>query len=133
MVEKAKPIGPVAPIQVISLERPDLLASPKRRGFHRRWIRNTEEDIERMEEIGYTTVKKGEGDDNVSRRELVLMEIPQAIYEERVRLKVAYVKERRRQTAKLASAETDRIVALGREGLSKTIGGVTTTEPTEPR
>jgi len=126
MAEKTEKL--VAPIPVVSLERPDLLMSPKRRGFHRRWIRNTEEDIERMTEIGYQVAKREGADTPVTRRELILMEVPEAIYAERVRLKVAKVRERRARAAKTASQETERLAqSEAFKGLAKAIGGVTTT------
>ena len=122
--------GPVAPITQIMLERPDVLSAPKKGGFHRRWIRDTEEDVERMGELGYQVVKKDGGSELVRRRELVLMEIPQSLYEDRLRAKVARVHARRsaRNIRQAAASETDRLAAAPElKGVVKTIGDVSIT------
>lgn len=99
--------GPVAPISVVSLHSPNLLASPKRAGFHRRWIRNAEEDVEAAKEVGFQVVHKEGTDSPHTRRDMVLMERPQAIDDERTRLRVEHVKANRRALQRSAQRESD--------------------------
>lgn len=99
---------PPAPLQVVSLERLDLLSAPKRSGFHRRWARNTDEDIERLRESGYVVVKNEDGGPK-TRRDMVLVEVPQAIYDERTRMKVARVYAKRRAARQSAASESERM------------------------
>ena len=123
-------LKPVAPIIQISLDRGDTLVSPKRLGYHRRWFRNTEEDVERMTEIGYQVARKEGETGPITRRELILMEIPQSIYDERGRAKVARVMARRegRNIRQAAASETDRMAAAPElKGVVKTIGDVSIT------
>lgn len=124
-----------APISVVMLERPDVLSVPKRPGVHRRWIRDSEEDVERMGELGYQVAQKeGKSGEPIRRRELILMEIPQSLYEERVRAKILRVKLRReaRNIHASAAQETDRLAGQPEmKGAVKTIGSVEITGGTE--
>lgn len=114
---------PVAPIGVRPLgSKPDLLRAPERPGWRRRWARNTEEDVERMQEVGYVVVKRDSSP--FVRRDMILMETPEVQYREREKAKVAERKARRRTLAQRAVRETDQLVAgLGKDGV-KRIGGV---------
>lgn len=124
-----------APISVVMLERPDVLSVPKRPGVHRRWIRDSEEDVERMGELGYQVAhKEDKSGEPIRRRELILMEIPQSLYEERVRAKLLRVKLRReaRNIRTSAAQGTDRLAEQPEmKGAVKTIGSVEITGGTE--
>ncbi|KKM82321.1 hypothetical protein LCGC14_1320810, partial [marine sediment metagenome] len=63
------------------------LSAPERKGYHRRWFNDKTGRIDRAKEAGYETVKDvaprfvGTHEDN-TKMEAVLMEIPQAWYDE---------------------------------------------------
>lgn len=122
----------VEPIPVVAMSRPDLLRSPQRKGFRRRWARDTEEDVERLKEMGYEPVKQEEGDKKgevVRRRDMVLMEVPEELYRAREREKVRRQKERRQSRSVQARAvqETDDLVTkMGRDRV-KRLGGIEVT------
>lgn len=74
--------GKVPMLPVNPRSRKDVMKSSTRKGFRRRWIVNTPEQIQRFEEDeGYALAKDGKSDAPVTRREYVLVEIPEELYQ----------------------------------------------------
>lgn len=114
-------------IEVLTPE-PDALRAPTHKGYHRRWVRNTEESLARYtEELGYKIVKREDGE-TFKRREYVLMEIPEDVWQARQEAKRQRILESRRAAAltRRVAVEADSLArAPESRGLAQRIGSVT--------
>lgn len=134
---KTKPKANVARATV-NIARRDPLAVPSRfkhPGFVTRWIRmgespsDTEATIEEREELGYQVVEDPDKGGPVTKRNMILMEIPEKLDRERSRAKVEENLRMNRAQADINRANMSQLV--GRSPHGKVLGEGLVTEPRE--
>ena len=114
----------VAAIEVKPRVERDILRTPQRKGFTRRLALNDPIRIEEMEDLGYRVVKKESGE-VLTRREFVVMELPEELYNARQAEKVHQI--RQSQKALTLSARKGPEQVAGQDmfrGKAQVIGGV---------
>jgi len=107
----------------------NILREPsKRKGFVRRWIMDDPAQVDRMtQEEGYQLVQNEAGAGPVKRREYILVEIPESLYNTKQAEKVAEVYAERTKMRMSAKARRDVEATAGAvefRGRSTVIGGV---------